>query len=424
MLYHLYEMQHAAVAPARLLADTGQHWLRSPLNPVAYTWPGRMMAAGFDLFEHTTRRYGKPRFDLPTTTIDHRTVPVTEVRMHRKTFGQLRYFRRDPAMVAGRDDPRALIVAPMSGHFATLLRGTVEAMLPDHEVYITDWRDARTVTLLEGSFDFDDYVDYLIDWLHALGPNTHVLAVCQPSVPVLAAVSLMAAARDPCAPASMTLMGGPIDTRENPTVVNELAEQKSLEWFKRNVISVVPPPNRGAFRRVYPGFLQLAGFMQMNLDRHLSAHREIFLHLVRGDGDSADRRKEFYEEYRAVMDLTEEFYLQTIKTVFQDHALPKGELRSRGRDVRPEAITDTALMTVEGENDDISGLGQTAAAQRLCRSLPASMRQHYIAPKVGHYGIFNGRRWRQSIAPQIKSFIREHDRRHIKLPQVIPMAAD
>jgi poly(3-hydroxybutyrate) depolymerase len=406
MLYHLYEMQHVAVAPARFVADHGQHWLRNPFNPLAYTPYGRVMAAGFHVFEHATRRFGKPKFELEETVIDGAPVAVTERICHRRTFGQLKHFERD----AERDDPRLLIVAPMSGHYATLLRGTVEAMLPGHDVYITDWRDARNVALHEGSFDFDDYVDYVVEWLHALGPGTHVMAVCQPSVPVLAAVSLMAAADDPCQPPSMTLMGGPIDTRCNPTEVNRLAEDKPMEWFERTVITRVPPPNRGFMRRVYPGFLQLAGFMQMNLDRHIDAHREVFHHLVDGDGESAQGKLEFYEEYRAVMDLTAEFYLQTVKTVFKDHALPKGTLVSRGRPVDPAAIRKTALLTVEGERDDISGLGQTAAAHDLCTGLPAEMRIHYEQPRVGHYGIFNGRRWREEIQPRVAGFIRDHDR--------------
>lgn len=404
MLYHLYEMQHVAVAPARFVADQGQHWLRNPFNPFAYTPYGRMLAAGFHVFEHATRRYGKPRFEIDEVTVDGRTVPVTERICHRRTFGQLKRFEHH----GGGDRPRVLLVAPMSGHYATLLRGTVRAMVPDHDVYVTDWRDARNVALHEGSFDLDDYIDYLIDWLHALGPGTHVMAVCQPSVPVLAAVSLMAASDDPCQPPSMTLMGGPIDTRRNPTEVNRLAEEKPMAWFERTVITRVPPPNRGFMRRVYPGFLQLAGFMHMNLDRHIDAHREVFFHLVEGDGESAQSKLDFYEEYRAVMDLTAEFYLQTVKTVFKDHALPKGTMVSRGRAVDPAAIRRTALLTVEGEKDDISGLGQTRAAQDLCTALPASMRVHYEQPGVGHYGIFNGRRWREEIQPRVSAFIRAH----------------
>jgi len=406
MLYHVYEMQHAALAPLRVFADHSQHALRNQWNPLAYTPLGHIMAAACDQFEHTTRRYAKPKFGLHTTVIDGEEVPVTEEIVDRKTFGQLKHFRRH----AERDDPKLMIVAPMSGHYATLLRGTVEAMLPDHEVYITDWRDARDVPMFEGSFDLDDFVDYIIRFLEHLGPNTHVMAVCQPCMPVLAAVALMAADNHDCEPASMTLMGGPIDVRKNPTKVNQLASSRPLSWFENNVIVSVPFPNKGFMRRVYPGFLQLAGFMSMNLDRHFDAHRTIFRHLVAGDGESAAAKRAFYEEYLAVMDLTAEFYLQTVKTVFQDYALPKGEMVWwDGEKVEPAAIRNVALMTVEGERDDICGLGQTQAAHDICTGIPAAMRQHYEQPAVGHYGIFNGRRWRENIAPRVKRFIRAHD---------------
>ena len=326
-----------------------------------------------------------------------------------KPFCSLLHFKRD--LPPDRDrDPKLLIVAPMSGHYATLLRGTVEAMLPDHEVFITDWVDARMVPMSEGTFDLDDYVDYVIAMLHHLGESTHVMAVCQPSVPVLAAVSVMEEDGDIDAPATMTLMGGPIDTRINPTVVNNLAEQRGTEWFQRNVIMRVPFPHPGFMRPVYPGFLQLTGFMSMNLDRHMTAHRELFLHLVEGDGDSADRHRDFYDEYLAVVDLTAEFYLQTVETVFVRHALPKGEMTHRGRPVRPGKIRNTALLTVEGEKDDISGVGQTQAAHRLCTGLPKAKKAHHLQSKVGHYGVFNGSRFRDEIAPRIRDFVRTHDR--------------
>lgn len=412
MLYHLYEMQHAAVAPARILADHGLKMLQHPLNPVGDTPPVRYAAAAAKVFEHATRRYGKPRFGLDHTLIDGEPVAVTEEIVARKAFGQLKHFaragKRDDSR---RDDPKLLIVAPMSGHYATLLRGTVEAMLPDHEVYITDWRDARTAALFEGSFDLDDYIDYLVEWLQELGPDCHVLAVCQPSVPVLAAAALMAGDDDPCAPTSMVLMGGPIDTRINPTEVNVMAGSRSMSWFENNVIVRVPWPNAGLMRRVYPGFLQLAGFMSMNLDRHLDAHADIFRHLVEGDGESAQKKQDFYEEYRAVMDLTAEFYLQTVKVVFKDHDLPRGCMTSRGRKIDPAAITKTALMTVEGELDDISAPGQTRAAHDLCANIPPAKRRHHEQKGVGHYGIFNGGRWRKSIAPKVKAFIREQSLR-------------
>jgi poly(3-hydroxybutyrate) depolymerase len=298
-----------------------------------------------------------------------------------------------------------LMVAPMSGHYATLLRGTVEAFLPKHDVYITDWVDARMVPLAEGGFDLDDYIDYLISILHYLGGDTHVIAVCQPSVPVLAAVSLMEARNDPYAPVSMVLMGGPIDTRVNPTAVSTLAEQRGLDWFRRNVISKVPFPNPGMMRDVYPGFLQISGFMSMNLDRHVGAYHDMFMHLVRGDGDSAQKHREFYDEYLAVMDLAAEFYLQTVETVFIKHALPKGEMMHRRTPVDPSNIRNVALLTVEGAKDDISGLGQTEAAHRLCTGIPADRKAHYLQHGVGHYGVFNGSRFRAEIAPRIADFI-------------------
>jgi poly(3-hydroxybutyrate) depolymerase len=297
------------------------------------------------------------------------------------------------------------MVAPMSGHYATLLRGTVEAFLPNHEVYITDWVDARLVPMNEGRFDLDDYIDYIISMLHMLGPETHVLGVCQPSVPVIAAVARMEADGDPYAPRSMTLMGGPIDTRVNPTAVNTVAVERGLDWFRRNCVTKVPPMYPGAMREVYPGFFQLSGFMGMNLDRHVDAHVGFFRHLVRGDGDSAEKHREFYDEYLAVMDLTAEFYLQTVNKVFIEHKLPRGVMHHRAHRVDLTAIRNTALMTVEGELDDISGVGQTRAAHDLCINIPDEKRAHYVQPKVGHYGVFNGSRFRSEIAPRIHDFI-------------------
>jgi poly(3-hydroxybutyrate) depolymerase len=292
----------------------------------------------------------------------------------------------------------------MSGHYPTLLRGTVEAFLSNHDVYITEWADARTVPVSEGPFDLDDYIEYLVSILHALGGNTHVIAVCQPSVPVMAAVSLMEAADDPYVPNSMVLMGGPIDTRINPTAVNALAEERGIEWFRRNVITKVPFPHPGMMRDVYPGFLQLHGFMSMNLDRHIEAHRNLFMHLVKHDGDSAQKHREFYDEYLAVMDLAAEFYLQTVDTVFVRHALPKGQMTHRGRAVDPAAIRRVALLTIEGEHDDISGVGQTEAAHRLCVNIPPERKAHWLQPAVGHYGVFNGSRFRAEIVPRISDF--------------------
>ncbi len=381
--------------------------LSNPANPFTHTHLGKQVAAACELFERTTRRYGKPAFNLPTTLVGGERVAVTERVVWERPFCKLIHFDRAITR-AHKPDPKLLIVAPMSGHYATLLRGTVEAFLPNHEVYITDWTDARMVPLSEGSFDLDDYVDYVISMLHALGPNTHLLAVCQPSVPAFAAVARMEADGDDFAPATMTLMGGPIDTRSNPTAVNQLAQERGTDWFRRNVITTVPFPHPGAMRPVYPGFLQLTGFMTMNLDRHVDAHRELYRNLVKGDGDPADKHREFYDEYLAVMDLTAEFYMQTIETVFVDHHLPLGIMTHRGLPVEPDKITRTALFTIEGEKDDITGGGQTEAAQRLCTSLSADMRAHYVQPGVGHYGVFNGSRFRSEIAPRVCDFIRSH----------------
>lgn len=405
MLYHMYEFQHAAFAPMRMMADYAQRLLKDPYSPMSHIAGAKSFSAGLDIFEQTTRRYGKPKFDLPTTVINGKEVQVEEEIVLRKTFGQLKHFKRN----AKRSDPRVLLVAPVSGHYATLLRGTVKQLLPDHDVYITDWRDARDVPLLDGAFDLDDYIDYVIEFLQFLGPKTHMIAVCQPSVPCFAATAIMGAMKDPAAPASLTMMGGPIDTRESPTAVNTFATSRSMEWFERNVIVRVPLPHQGVLRKVYPGFLQLAGFMAMNLDRHMDAHWEMFEHLVQGDDESAEARKAFYEEYRSVMDLTAEFYLQTIRQVFLEHELPRGVMVSRDRPVDPSKITKTAIMTVEGELDDISGIGQTKAAHSLCTSLPAKMKVHYEQAACGHYGIFNGSKWRDHIAPRVKQFIATHN---------------
>jgi poly(3-hydroxybutyrate) depolymerase len=409
MFYQLYEMHHAAMAPWRAAAESMRVAYRNPFNPLSYTSVGRSMAAGFEVFERATRRYGKPEFGLPQTTIGGEAVSVHEQVVWSRPFCDLLHFERVLPPGHGKD-PRILIVAPMSGHYATLLRGTVETLLPSADIYITDWKDARMVPLSEGRFDLDDYIDYVIEMLHHLGEDTHVIAVCQPAVPVLAAVARMEAEKDPFAPSSMTLMGGPIDTRVNPTAVNELATTRPLSWFEDNVIMQVPWPQPGVMRSVYPGFLQLSGFMSMNLDRHMIAHKDFFVHLVKNDGDSADKHRDFYDEYLAVMDLDAEFYLQTIETVFIRHALPKGEMTHRGKPVDPSSIVNTALMTVEGENDDISGVGQTEAAQHLCSSLPDHMRLHYVQPDVGHYGVFNGSRFRREIAPRIIAFMKAQSR--------------
>ncbi|MCY1665359.1 polyhydroxyalkanoate depolymerase [Rhizobium sp. SL86] len=420
MFYQLYELNHAAMAPYRAATEALRFFYTNPLNPLAETTFGRTIAAGLEVFERATRRYGKPEFGLPTTIVSGETVNVTEKVVWSRPFCDLLHFERD--LPKGAElGPKILIVAPMSGHYATLLRGTVEALIQGADVYITDWQDARTVPVTEGLFDLDDYIDYVIAMIHHLGPNTHVVAVCQPSVPVLAAAAVMEDAGDPLAPASMTLMGGPIDTRINPTAVNQLAQDRPLKWFKDNVIMTVPWPHAGFMRPVYPGFLQLSGFMSMNLDRHLIAHKDFFQHLVKNDGESAEKHRDFYDEYLAVMDLTAEFYLQTVDTVFIKHSLPKGEMMHRGRRVDTTKIKNVALLTIEGENDDISGVGQTKAAQTICTNIPEDMRLHYVQPDVGHYGVFNGSRFRREIAPRILKFAAEHTKgvRKAVAPRVI-----
>jgi poly(3-hydroxybutyrate) depolymerase len=404
-LYWFYELTHAALNPARAVADATKLAFRNPLNPLYSTSFGKSVVAAAELFERSTRRYGPPDWRISSTLVGGQRVPVHIDCVWERPFCRLLHFTRVFERPPRRQQPRLLIVAPLSGHYATLLRGTVEAFLPNNDVYITEWRDARTVPLSEGSFDLDDYIDYVISMLHALAGETHVVAVCQPAVPVLAAAALMDADDDPYMPITMTLMGGPIDTRANPTAVNNLAQKRGINWFRHNVITKVPFPNAGFMRDVYPGFLQLHGFMSMNLDRHIEAHRNLFLNLVKGDGDSAQKHKEFYDEYLAVMDLTAEFYLQTVDTVFVRHALPKGEMMHRDRPVDPARIKRVALFTIEGEHDDISGVGQTEAAHRLCVNLPSERQAHWLQPGVGHYGVFNGSRFRAEIAPRIADFI-------------------
>jgi poly(3-hydroxybutyrate) depolymerase len=405
VLYQYYELQRASLEPVRLMASGALSLLDLPGNLWRDTPMGRITAATLDHFTHNTKNFGKPAFGHTATVIDGRTVGVNEEVVDRSTWCDLLHFRRDEARP---DDPTLLIVAPLSGHYATLLRGTVEAFLPDHDVYITDWTDARDVPLAAPDFDLDDYVDRVIHYLQLLGPYTHVLAVCQPAVPVMMAAALMNASGDPSAPASMTLIGGPIDTREAPTDVNQFAKRHSLDWFRRNVIHSVPFGHAGFLRRVYPGFLQLAGFMAMNLDRHMEAHWQMFHHLVEGDGESLASKRAFYEEYKSVMDMPADYYLQTISAVFQDHLLPRGLMVSRDRPIEPAAMTRTALLTVEGERDDISGIGQTRAAHALCTGLADSMKQHHEQAGVGHYGLFNGRRFREEIKPLIAAFIQNH----------------
>lgn len=404
-MYWMYEMGQASLNPLRAMTDATKLLFQNPLNPMSHTEFGKSIAASCELFERTTRRYGKPEWGIKDVEVAGMRVPVTVQSIWERPFCRLLHFERLMSRPPRVPQPRVLIVAPMSGHYATLLRGTVEAFLPNHEVYITDWADARMVPLSAGRFDLDDYIDYVIEMLQFLGGNVHVVAVCQPSVPVIAAAALMDGARDPSVPLSMTLMGGPIDTRCNPTAVNNLAQERGIDWFRNTVITRVPFPHPGFMRDVYPGFLQLNGFVSMNLDRHIDAHKNLFRHLVEGDGDSAQKHREFYDEYLAVMDLTAEYYLQTVDTVFVKHSLPKGEMTHRGKLVDLSKIERISLMTVEGEKDDISGLGQTEAAHRLCSSLSADKKVHYMQKGVGHYGVFNGSRFRSEIVPRISDFM-------------------
>ncbi len=403
-LYSFHEMQAAALSPINFMANASKVFHSNPLSPLTYTGYGRRMAAASEVLERVTHRYGKPEFGLTHTKVAGKDVKITEEIVTALPFCNLLHFRKD----INKQQPKLLIVAPMSGHHATLLRGTVEALLPDLDVYITDWLDARNVPIYHGDFTLESYIEYTVEFTRLLKGDVHLLAVCQPSVPVMIAASVMNERKDN-PPKSMTLIGGPIDTRINPTKVNKLASEKPLQWFKNNVITRVPVNYPGFMRRVYPGFLQLSGFMQLNLDRHINAHKDLFKHLVEGDGESATAHRKFYDEYLSVCDLPAEFYLDCIDQVFQRHLLPKGEFVYEGKKVKPSAITKTALLTLEGELDDISGVGQTKAAQTLCSALPEEMRTHYMQKGVGHYGIFNGRKFREHVVPIIVDFIGRHD---------------
>ncbi|WP_213980538.1 polyhydroxyalkanoate depolymerase [Sphingomonas sp. dw_22] len=408
MLYDAYEIQRSMLAGASAMANFSAGLLNNPANPFAYFGGGPVAASALEVFAHASAPRGKPEFALDHTEIDGKLIDVHEEIVLRKPFGQLKRFVRGGV----EGGPKLLIVAPMSGHYATLLRGTVERMLPFADVYITDWRDAKQVPLSDGRFDLDDYVDYLVEYLAHIGAEgasrPHMLAVCQPSVPCYAAAALMSVDKHPNRPATLTMMGGPIDTREAPTAVNTLATERPHSWFEQNVIATIPMTYPGAGRKVYPGFLQLAGFMTMNLGNHMISHWEMFKHLVQGDDEGAESTMKFYEEYRSVCDMTAEFYLQTIDTVFQAHALPKREMTHRGRLVDPSAITDIAILAIEGERDDISGIGQTKAALTIADKLPEALKHYHLAPAVGHYGIFNGSKWRTRIAPVVEQWITAH----------------
>ncbi len=402
--YEAYQAQSDFFAPIRFMARATERVLNQPWPMLAHHPLVRSTAAACEMVARAGMWHERPDFRISSVEIAGERVGVRESVVARHPFCNLLHFEKDMA----EEQPRILLVAPMSGHFATLLRGTVERLLVDHDVYITDWVNARAVPMLHGRFDLDDYIDLVIHYLRLLRGGLNVVAVCQPSVPVLAAVSLLASANDPAQPKTMTLMGGPIDPRVNPTMPNRLATSRPLAWFERTVIATVPARYPGAFRRVYPGFLQLAGFMTMNLDRHITAHVDMFNHLVRGDGESVEATRTFYDEFMSVMDLPADFYLQTIKRVFQDEALPNGTFDSRGVPVEPRAIERTAVLTIEGENDDICGVGQTGAVHGLLTGLSDAMKERYVQEKVGHYGVFNGRRWRTEIYPKVRDFIRAH----------------
>jgi poly(3-hydroxybutyrate) depolymerase len=397
VLYNLYEAQHVWLTPFRFVAEWQRGLFGHPFSPWAHGPIAKHVAASNDLFLRITQRYEKPAWRIEEADV--------EVALD-KPFCKLLRFK--PRNAPRRNAPKVLIVAPLSGHHSTLLRDTVRSMMAEHDVWITDWVDARMVPMAAGTFHLADYVDYVREFIRLLSPDLHVISVCQPTVPVLCAIALMAETREAVPPKSMVMMGGPIDARKSPTAVNNLAMTRPISWFERNVIQRVPAKYPGYARRVYPGFLQHLGFVAMNPDRHLNAHWDYFNHLVEGDDDSAERHREFYDEYNAVLDLPAEYYLDTVKSVFQDFALPKGRMFIRDRLVRPQTIRDTALLTVEGELDDISGNGQTEAAHLLCLNIPRERREHYLAPRVGHYGIFSGRRWREMIYPRVRDFIRTH----------------
>ncbi|MFZ3236208.1 MAG: polyhydroxyalkanoate depolymerase [Stellaceae bacterium] len=405
MIYRNFQSYADTIAPLRGLASMAAAALANPLPGISRNAVQRAVGAICELIARAGLSHRRPAFGIDRVAVGNRSVAVREVETHRTPFASLLHFAKETAAA----QPRVLLVAPMSGHFATLLRGTARTLLAEHDVYITDWHNARDIALRHGRFDFDDFVDHVITFLEVIGPGAHVVAVCQPCVAVLAAVAVMAEDDHPATPRSMTLMAGPIDTRVNPTEVNRLATSRPIGWFERNLIDVVPPRYNGAWRRVYPGFTQLAAFMSMNLDRHVKAQLDLFCHLANGDEEKAAAIRKFYDEYLAVMDLPAEFYLQTVETVFQNHALPLGRLQWHGRPVDPGAIRRTALFTVEGERDDICAVGQTLAAQELCSGLRPYMKRHHVQTGVGHYGVFNGQRWNRFIYPMLRNVVYASD---------------
>jgi poly(3-hydroxybutyrate) depolymerase len=413
MLYQLYETQRALMAPFSEFASASAKLYHHPLSPFAHTPMAQRVSAGFDLLHRLAKEYEKPEFNITSAEVDGVTIAVQQQVALEKPFCRLLRFKRfsddSKALTTMKTQPTVLVVAPLSGHHSTLLRDTVKSLLNDHKVFITDWTDARMVSLEAGPFRLDDYVAYVQEFIRFIGPNVHVISVCQPTVPVLAAVSLLASNGE-FTPRTMTMMGGPIDARRSPTAVNNLAMNKSYNWFETNVIYRVPANFPGAGRAVYPGFLQHTGFVAMNPDRHMTSHYDYFSDLIRGDDDSAESHRQFYDEYNAVLDMPAEYYLDTIKTVFQDFALVNGTWNVNGQLVRPQDITTTSLLTIEGELDDISGAGQTKAAHELCSGIPKARQFHYDVEGAGHYGIFSGRRWREMVYPQVKGFIERYDK--------------
>ncbi len=411
MLYQLYETHRALLSPFSEFASATAKLYNHPLSPFAHAPNSQRVSAGFDLLHRLSKEYEKPEFGITSAVVDDVQVAVQEQVVIEKPFCRLLRFKRftdDPIALGDmKQQPPVLVVAPLSGHHSTLLRDTVTSLLQHHKVFITDWTDARMVPAAVGPFHLDDYVAYMEEFIRHIGPEVNVISVCQPTVPVLAAVSLMAS-RGEFTPRTLTMMGGPIDARKSATAVNNLAMNKSHEWFEHNVIYRVPPNFPGATRRVYPGFLQHSGFVAMNPDRHLSSHYDYFLDLIRGDDDSAEGHRQFYDEYNAVLDMPAEYYLDTIKIVFQDFALVNGTWRVKGELVKPQDITSSAVLTIEGELDDISGAGQTEAAHELCTGVPKARQFHYDAMGAGHYGIFSGRRWREQVYPTVREFIAKY----------------
>jgi poly(3-hydroxybutyrate) depolymerase len=401
MLYQAYQAHSDIMIPVRNWAGSALRTLGQPLMGIADNPVLRNLTAAYELIARAGLTHARPAFGVDGVTVGNREIAVHEHAALTTPFGTLLHFKKD----VDTPQPRVLLVAPLSGHFSTLLRGTVRTMLPEHDVYITDWHNVRDVPLVHGRFGFNDYIAHLIRFLEAIGPGAHVVAVCQPCVAVLVATAVMAQAGNAAQPRSMTLMAGPIDTRVNPTKVNALANSRSIEWFEQNLIATVPLRYPGAFRRVYPGFVQLAAFMSMNVERHLKAHRELYDHLAKGEHEKAEVTKAFYDEYFAVLDLTAEFYLETVRLVFQECALPTGKLEWQGGRVEPRAIKRTMLLTVEGERDDICAVGQTAAAHELCSGLRPYLKRHHMQAGVGHYGVFSGNRWTNQIYPLLRNVI-------------------